>query len=237
MRRSAESFPLSCLPVCLACVWGVVALAACSGGSTGISPDAGVGSQDAEVGAGELPGQPDAPSPPDEDVRPAPGAFVPFGEPPADGTPTIFLRSTAGNGPGMVRIEAVGRNLGKIAGVALYIEFDPAALTASMTETDLSMSDANPYFTIAKVEEIRPGVISFGAARFCKDKMPWGSVDQCGGREIVKDTVLMEAAFNLLSEAETALRMPQARIVIRRPDRSRVEAVPVGGMVQAGGAR
>lgn len=184
----------------------------------------------------ELPAPPDI-QPPRDEVLPAPGEFVPFGTPPADGTPTIFLRSTPGNGPAMVRVEAVGRNLGKIAGVALYLEFDPTAIASTMTETDISMSDANPYFTVSRVDEIRPGVISFGAARFCKDKMPWGGVDQCGGREIVEDTVLMEAAFNLLAEGETALRLPQARIVIRRPDRTRVEVVPVGGMVRAGGAR
>ncbi len=185
----------------------------------------------------DVPQSPDVPVEPDVPVLPPPGAFLPFGQAPDDGTPTVFLRSTSGNGPGMVRVEAVGRNLGKVAGVAFYLEFDPTSLSPSMTETNLIMSDANPYFTVSRVEEIRPGIISFGAARFCKDKMPWAGVDQCGGRDINEDTVLMEAAFNLLVPGESALRIPTARIVIRRPDRTRVEPIPVGGTVRWGGAR
>jgi hypothetical protein len=198
-----------------------------------------VGAPDAWADAADVAAEvmPDTTVEPEAEPLPPPGMFLPFGEPPGDGTPTIFLRSTSGNGPGMVRVEAVGRNLGKIAGVAFYLEFDPSALTSSMAKTSLIMSDASPYFTVARVKEIRPGIISFGAARFCKDKMPWGAVDQCGGRDIVEDTVLMEAAFTLLGSGDSPLRLPPARIVIRRPDRSRVEPVPVGGIIRAGGAQ
>ena len=187
------------------------------------------------IGGGRLDG-----TSPDDTGETAPALrawFSPFMEVPvtSDG-PTVFLAESGDdpNGPSLATFDVYARNLGLVGGLAFYLEFDPASLTLVAWKPEVDMGSSGPYITKAIFREIRPGVVTFGAARFCHDKLPWGSVDQCGGVTLDSDVLLGSLTFELHGEGQSALRFPKSHTLIRRPDRSVVEAQWIGGSVAVG---
>ena len=168
---------------------------------------------------------------PDQQAQPGPlqTYFSLFGPVPDDG-PIVFVEHTKVNGPDIVSMFVKARNLGMIAGVAFYIEYDPELLELYISDNKVDFGDGSgPYFTVDIVKEIEPGVITFGVARFCKSKIPWGSTDQCGGVQLDEEAPLLALTFKLKQKGSTPVRFPASHTLIRRPDRSPVEPVWIGG--------
>jgi hypothetical protein len=143
--------------------------------------------------------------------------------------PAVYLSTTEINGPNLVTLFVKGRDLGLIAGLAFYLEYDPAIMRLEAYESHVDLGNSGPYFTQSVTHELSAGKITYGAARFCKAKIPWGSTDQCGGQEIVEETTIATFTFALLKPGESMVRFPQTHTLVRRPDRERVTPAWVGG--------
>jgi hypothetical protein len=204
-----------------------VLLASCGGsGTSSPTPAADVDATAAAEVAPEPDLQTADPGPPPEPLYES--AFEPFADLPPEG-PAIFLTRTEVNGPNLVTFFVRARGLGNIAGLAFYLEYDPELLRLEGGQNHLSLGNSGPYFTVHVLKELEPGLVTFGVARFCKDKLPWGSVDQCGGSDVNDEEPVMSVTFQLQEEGQAALRFPKAHVRLVRPDRSLVPAAWIGG--------
>jgi len=205
-------------------------VASCSGNEPGSStPD----------GSGE-PRELSQPEPEDRvagsDVGPAEPVLqalaAPFFVPPEE-SPAIWLEAPSPNGPGVITFHVWGRNLGLIAGAAFYVEYDPTMMRLVGSLNRAGLGDDGLSFTRAVIQELSPGRITYGVARFCNFKIPWGSVDQCGGITWESPTQMLSLTFELLAPGQSAVRFPKAHAVVRRPDRSIPAVSFVGATVTA----
>jgi hypothetical protein len=146
-----------------------------------------------------------------------------------DDQPTVYLEANKINGPNLVTFFVKAKNLGSLAGAAFYLSYDTEFLRFDNGISHLNLGDSGPYFTANAVKELAAGHIAFGAARFCKAKIPWGSTDQCGGIEVGEATTVAALTFALVGEGQGSLRFPEANTLLLRPDRSSVDAVWIGG--------
>ncbi len=146
-----------------------------------------------------------------------------------DSQPAIYLVPNKVNGPNLVTFFVKAKGLGKLAGAAFYLAYDSEFLRYDNGLNHLNFGDSGPYFTADAVKELEPGRLTFGAARFCKDKIPWGSTDQCGGIDIDEETTVAAFTFELIGKGQGSLRFPAANTLLLRPDRSSVEAAWIGG--------
>jgi hypothetical protein len=153
--------------------------------------------------------------------------------------PALYLEVNKINGPNLVTLFVKAKELGDVAGVAFYLTYDAESLRFVSGLNHLNFGDSGPYFTASAVRELEPGRITFGAARFCKDKIPWGSTDQCGAIEVVDATTVAALTFELVGKGQGSLRFPDSNTLLVRPDRSSVEAVWIGGtfVVEVTGAK
>jgi hypothetical protein len=167
------------------------------------------------------------------------GDFEPFADEAGTDGPVLFLEAVPHDGPGMLSVRVNAANLGSTAGLAFYLEFDPEILTFEMVESHLSLDDGggtfSPYFTRAMSRPMRPGIVSYGAARFCKAKIPWGSLDQCGGKELAGPVAVATFTFSMKAPGQSAIRFPGNHRLIRRPDHSPVQAQWIGGTIRLAG--
>jgi len=150
-----------------------------------------------------------------------------FSNPPAG--PTLFLEPNSVNGPNLITLFVMAKDLGDLAGTAFYVAYNTELLRFSNGQNLLNFGDSGPYFTSNVVKELSPGVLTFGAARFCKDKIPWGSTDQCGGIEVGEAVKVAALTFELLGSGSGSLRFPKGHTLLLRPDRTAVEAKWIGG--------
>lgn len=156
-------------------------------------------------------------------------SFTAFSDAP-DG-PALYLQRIGPVGTNEVAYYVMGKGLGLVAGLAFYLEYDPEILDFQSGAGMVDLGDDTAIFTRSVVSELAPGTASFGAARFCEAKMPWGNNDQCGGEELNGETKLLQFNLKLLSKGHSPLRFPPENILIRGPDRSLVQPALVGGTV------
>lgn len=148
---------------------------------------------------------------------------------PLEDEPAIYIVPGMINGPNLVTFFVRARHLGLLAGAAFYLQYDPALLRFDNGKSSLDLGDSGPYFTTSVLKEMVPGSVSFGVARFCKDKIPWGSTDQCGGGEVNEDIEVASFTFELITPGTGSLGFPKAHALLLRPDRTSVEARWIGG--------
>lgn len=160
------------------------------------------------------------------------GNVVPFSSVGEAEDAVVYVTSATLNGPDLITLRIRARNLGSTAGIAFYLEYDPEFLEYDNATAVVAMdSGGNAYFDRSVAKEMSPGKVTFGVARFCKAKIPWGSVDQCGGVAIDTDTEIVALTFKLKQTGQTSVRFPAEHTLIRRPDRSSVKAKWVGGRI------
>lgn len=168
-------------------------------------------------------------------ARPRPGKpfdskYVPFAEP-IPGPRVYVTRVGAGNPDENVAFYVFASQLGSIAGLAFYIEFDPEVVDLVKAVPLANLGAEQSVFTKSVAKELEPGLVTFGVARFCKAKSPWGGSEQCGGRTVDEPVPMMSLEFKMKSPGQSPLRFLETRRIIRRPDRSLVEATWIGGTV------
>ncbi len=148
---------------------------------------------------------------------------------PGAGTPSVFITTSKINGPNLVTFFVKAGNLGQVAGVAFYLRYDSEYLRFDNAKSVVNFGDSGPYFTASAAKELTPGLVTFGAARFCKDKIPWGSTDQCGGIDIGEKITLASFTFEIVGSGTGSLRFPEANTLLLRPDRTTADAAWIGG--------
>ena len=142
--------------------------------------------------------------------------------------PAVFLQKIAG-APGELRLAVFARQLGLIGGMAGTLEYDSSVLNFLGGEIVVDLGSSGPYATQGMVGATGNGALSFGVARFCEDKSPWGDPDQCGGDQIADAEQIVLLRFELLEQGATSLRFVPDSGLIRRPDRTRVHPTWIGG--------
>jgi len=173
---------------------------------------------------------------PDSGERTLEGAFDAF-RAPAESGASVWLEPIEVNGPDLVSLKVMARGLGGFAGVAFHLEYSPGTVSFKMGEADVDLGDSGPYFTQSVLRELEPGLLIFGVARFCKDKMPWGGIDQCGNAEPGDPVQIATLTFDLKTEGESILRFSAGHGLIRKADRSRVSAEWIGGRLEVRATR
>lgn len=119
-------------------------------------------------------------------------------------------------------IQVVAHGLGKVAGLAFTLQWEPQNLEFLGVQNLAQLGSSGAIETRSVSRVIQPGVLSFGAARFCLAKMPWGKVDQCGGVALDEDTPVAQFSFKVLSPGLMPLVFDADTSLVRRPDRSSV---------------
>ncbi len=166
-----------------------------------------------------------------EPGKPFDSKYVPFVEP--IGGPVVYVtRVGAGEPKQNLAFYVFASNLGSIAGMAFYLEYDPEVVELVKSVPLANLGAEQAVFTKSVAKELEPGLLTFGVARFCKAKSPWGGADQCGGRTIDEPVPMMSVEFKMKGPGQSPLRFTEARRLIRRPDRSLVEATWIGGTVR-----
>jgi len=161
--------------------------------------------------------------------------FAAFSQP-SEESPVVYLTQGPLDGPDLLKLRVRANHLGMVAGIAFYLEYDPEYLQFESSTTVISFDEedspwGSPYFTQSVVKQLQPGVLTYGVARFCKDKIPWAGVDQCGGKEIEHDIFVASFTFALKRAGKTSVRFPGRHALIRAPNRTAVKADWVGGSV------
>lgn len=154
---------------------------------------------------------------------------------PQDGAPSIYIETGKVNGPNLVTFFVMASNLGQIAGASFYLRYDAQVLRFDNGKGVVDFGSSGPYFTASAIKELAPGLVTFGAARFCKDKIPWGSTDQCGGVEIVEEVALAALTFEIVADGNGTLSFPEPNTLLLRPDRTAAEAAWISGSLVVGG--
>lgn len=166
-----------------------------------------------------------------EPGKPFDSKYVPFVEP--IGGPAVYVtRVGAGEPKENLAFYVFASKLGSIAGMAFYLEYDPEVVELVKSVPLANLGAEQSVFTKSIAKELEPGLLTFGVARFCKAKSPWGAADQCGGRTIEEPVPVMSVEFKMKGPGQSPLRFTKARRLIRRPDRSLGEATWIGGTVR-----
>jgi len=145
--------------------------------------------------------------------------------------PVLFLVESPAPDPGTILLGVYGRQLGTVAGVAFYLEYDPARVEPVdfLKRADFGSGAAVSTEQIAGV--LRPGVISYGGARFCDEKNPWESTS-CGGVPILNATEFLSVRFKALAPGDALLSLPSSSVLVRAGDYASVPTVQVGGTLR-----
>jgi hypothetical protein len=155
------------------------------------------------------------------------GAYAPFMSLPEG--PAIQLKMGGTSVGGQVSFNVYAAALGKVAGVAFYVEYDPELMEFKEAVPTVNLGSSIGVSTKTVVKMLEPGLLTFGAARFCETKIPWGPFDQCGGHDLEEATSLVALYFQMKRDGEAPLRFPERKRLIRRPDHSMVKAAWIGG--------
>jgi hypothetical protein len=123
-------------------------------------------------------------------------------------------------------------DLGLTAGMAFYVEYDPQILEFKKGTPLANLGAETGIFTKGVIKQMEPGLLSFGAARFCEAKLPWGGIDQCGGKEIASSIPVLSLEFKMKSPGQSPIRFPEEHRLLRRPDHSPFAATFIGGTVR-----
>ena len=166
-----------------------------------------------------------------EPGKPFDSKYVPFVEP-ISGPAVYVTRVGAGEPHENLAFYVFVSKLGSIAGMAFYMEYDPEVVELVKSVPLANLGAEQAVFTKSIAKELEPGLLTFGVARFCKAKSPWGGADQCGGRTIEEPVPVLSVEFKMKGPGQSPLRFTEARRLIRRPDRSLVEATWIGGTVR-----
>lgn len=179
----------------------------------------------------------DETAPPDvwePDLSPSPqgkpalsGLYSPFVELPEGAA--VHLKLSGGNAGNQVSFNVYAGGLGTVAGIAFYVEYDAKMMEFKEAVPTANLGSGVGISTKTVVKMLEPGLLTFGAARFCETKIPWGSYDQCGGKVVDEPAPLVALYFKLKTKGESPLRFPDRHRLIRRPDHSLVNASWIGG--------
>ena len=146
---------------------------------------------------------------------------------------SIYMVASDAN-KGGVTLTVMAGQLGKVAGLAFTLNYDPASLKLLKATSLMDLGKATAIETRSIAREGLPGMLAFGVARFCTAKMPWGKADQCGGVAVDDPVPVAEFRFELLKEGTSGVFFDQSSTLIRRPDRSAVVAHWINGNVLVG---
>lgn len=152
-------------------------------------------------------------------LPPLTAELVLAGEPQSTAHASLELRSSDG---GEIVVEVVAHGLGKVAGLAFGLQWPAANLELLAVQSLAQLGSSGAIETRSVSRVIQPGRLSFGAARFCLAKMPWGKVDQCGGVELNEDSPVARLTFRVITPGLLPLVFDSSASLVRRPDRSPV---------------
>lgn len=154
-------------------------------------------------------------------------AYAPFIDLPEG--PAIQLKMGGATVGGQVSFNVYAAALGAVAGLAFYVEYDPELMEFKEAVPTVNLGSSIGVSTRSVVKMLEPGLLTFGAARFCETKIPWGGFDQCGGHDLEEPTSVVALYFQMKSDGEAPLRFPERKRLIRRADHSMVQAAWIGG--------
>jgi hypothetical protein len=145
--------------------------------------------------------------------------------------PVLFLVESEVSEPGSIVVGVYGRQLGTVAGVAFYIQYDPERLKPTDLVTRGDFGNVAGVNTKQIAGVLRPGVISYGGARFCEEKSPWEPAS-CGGVPILNATEFLSVRFKALTPGDAVLSLPSSSVLVRSHDYSSVLTRQVGGTLR-----
>jgi len=166
--------------------------------------------------------QPDVPQ--DEPAAPPAEATLSDSAQGGEGPLVKFIQDASE--PGQVVVTVVAANLGEVAGLAFTLAYDDQELELLDQLNALDLEGSSSYAQTRFIfKPMGPGLVSFGVARFCTGKSPWGPSDQCGGVKLNDESPIASFKFRLLaSSGTTPLSFKQGTTLIRRPNREAVRA-------------